>query len=96
MPSKPIDPSAIAALIAQDQKQENEKRQTRIKKGVFLTEPRTYDTWFSLPTHFGKCSSGDDCIDPRDNMVGKTMVANVNGGDICRYCFLAGANKESQ
>lgn len=92
MTGKPIDPSQIESLLKADDKREHDKRASQIKRKIFPTEPRTYDTWFTLPAHFGACTN-PSCTDPRENMVGKTMVADVNGSDICRYCFLAGVNK---
>ena len=91
MPANPLDAEAIANLLKADDKQQQEKANAKVKRGVVVTEPRTYETWFRLSTHFASCTN-KDCIDPRDNKVGKTMVAEVNGGEICRYCFLAGAN----
>lgn len=90
--SKSLDPAAIASLLKKEQEEENTKRSQRIKRKTFKFEPRTYDTWFDLPTRFAECTNAN-CVDPRDNKLGKTMVAEVNSGEICRYCFLAGANK---
>lgn len=90
--NRSLDPAQIASLLKQDDVQERAKRASRIKRKKLSTEPRTYDTWFHLPSHFGNCSN-DDCIDPRPNLYGKAMVADINGSDICRYCFLAGVNQ---
>jgi len=91
---KSIDPEMIASLLEQDDKEKADNAAKRIKKGKVVTEPRKYEVWFALPSHFGPCSN-PHCVDPRDNLVGKAMVAEVNGSDICRYCFLAGVNKSS-
>lgn len=92
MPGQALDPTQIANLLKADEKEEQKKRASQIRRKVYPTEPRNYDTWFALPTHFGACTN-EHCVDPRDNIVGKTMVASVNDSDICRYCFLAGVNK---
>jgi hypothetical protein len=92
--TKSLDPTQIASLLQQDDKEQQTKKAAQIKRKNFPTEPRTYDTWFALPTHFGACTNAS-CVDPRDNKLGKAMVADVNGGDICRYCFLEGVNKPS-
>lgn len=89
---KELDAAAIAGLLQQDDAQQTAKKAAQIRSKKFPTEPRTYETWFKLQTHFGECTNAS-CIDPRDNIVGKTMVADVNGSDICRYCFLEGVNR---
>jgi hypothetical protein len=91
VPKSSLDQEMIASLLKKDDEKQQEKVNARIKKGKYPTEPRTYETWFRLPTHFRECTN-KDCIDPRDNTLGKSMVAEVNGSEICRYCFLAGAN----
>lgn len=98
MTQKKIDASAIPGLLAVEEKAEKAKIAAKIRNKVYPTEPRDYETWFRLPTRFADCSVGDNCIDPRvdKNQTGKTMVANVNGSEICRYCFLAGANKDNE
>lgn len=91
--TKGLDPSQIASLLEQDNKKEQEKKNAQIRRKVFPIEPRTYDNWFRLPTHYAECTN-PDCIDPRKKKPNeKTMVADVNGGDICRYCYLQGVNK---
>lgn len=95
MPQKPLDVSALKGIVEANEKKEKEKIKAKIKNKNYPTEPRDYETWFRLPSRFADCSQGDDCLDPRvdKEQTGKTMVANVNGNDICRYCFLAGASK---
>ena len=90
--SQGLDPAKIEELLKADDQREQNKRAGQIRRKNFPTEPRTYDTWFKLPTKFSNCTN-PKCVDPRDNAVGKTMVADVNGGEICRYCFLEGVNK---
>jgi hypothetical protein len=52
---------------------------------------RSYHNWFySLNHSYSKCSN-PDCIDPRGT--DSAMVAEVNGEDMCRFCFLAGWNQ---
>jgi len=51
---------------------------------------RSYHNWFYQLNHtYAKCSN-PDCIDPRGT--DSAMVAEVNGKDMCRFCFLAGWN----
>jgi len=51
---------------------------------------RSYHNWFYQLNHtYAKCSNSD-CIDPRGT--DSAMVAEVNGKDMCRFCFLAGWN----
>jgi hypothetical protein len=92
--SKALDPTQIANLLKADDANQQARRASRIKSGKFPTEPRNYETWFALPTHFRECTN-PECKDPRDNKLGKAMVAEVNGKEICRYCFLEGANREA-
>jgi hypothetical protein len=90
--STPLDPTQIASLLKRDDEESQARGNARIRRKLNVTEPRTYEVWFKLTTHFDSCENVD-CVDPRDNKLGKAMVAEVNGGKICRYCFLAGANK---
>lgn len=92
--TKPLDQAAIQGLLKKAEEEDKQKQASQMRRKVFPTEPRTYATWFKLPTHFAECSNLE-CIDPRvdKEKSGKTMVAEVNGSEICRYCFLAGANK---
>lgn len=89
--SKNLDPTQIANLLKTDDEKQRSRANASIKRGKYPTEPRTYETWWKLPATFDKCTN-EDCVDPRDNITGKSMVAEVNGTKICRYCFLAGAN----
>jgi len=91
---KPLDLGTIAQLQNKAAEEAQKKQRVNIKNKQFPTEPRNYDTWWNLPTRFSDCSN-EHCTDPRVNKekTGKTMVAEVNGSDICRYCFLAGVNK---
>lgn len=95
---KPLDLKAIAGLVAEEDKREKEKITQKIRNKQYPTEPRDYETWFRLSTRFADCSMGDSCIDPRVDRTktGHTMVAMVNGSEICRFCFLAGANKPTE
>jgi hypothetical protein len=95
MTHKPLDVKAIAGLVAQADKEEKEEITRKVRNKAFPTEPRDYETWYKLPTRFADCTRGDDCIDERmsKSKTGHTMVAMVNGSEICRFCFLAGANK---
>jgi hypothetical protein len=97
MAQKPLDVGALKGLLAQEEKREQQQIATKIRNKNFPTEPRDFDTWFKLPTRFADCHQADECIDPRVDRTktGHTMVAMVNGSEICRYCFLAGANKVS-
>lgn len=91
--SKPIDPTQIASLIQADDKVQQTKQAAQIRRKIFPSEPRTYDTWFKLETHYRECTN-PHCIDPRKKEANeKTMVAEVNGSEICRYCFLEGVNR---
>lgn len=91
--TKGLDLSQIASLLEQDNKREQERKNAQIRRKVFPTEPRTYENWFRLPTRYAECTNSK-CIDPRKKKPNeKTMVAEVNGGEICRYCFLEGVNK---
>lgn len=97
MAQKKLDITAIAGLVKEDEKREKQKIQTKIRNKIYPTEPRDYETWFRLPTRFAECNNSE-CTDPRvdNSKTGNTMVAMVNGSEICRYCFLAGVNKESE
>lgn len=87
----PIDPVLAAAISAQAEQQEQQRVITGRRSKAVVVEPRTFEVWFKLPSHFGDCSN-PDCADPRDTKPGCNMVAGVNGSDLCRYCFLANVN----
>lgn len=95
MTQKPLDVNALQGLVAKEEEREKKERTAKIRNKAFPTEPRDFDTWFRLQTRFADCHQGEACIDPRVDrqLTGHTMVAMVNGSEICRYCFLAGANK---
>ena len=86
-----LSPDQIKALLAKP-----EKKGGRGKGGKTVdTSIRDYATWFKLAhkildkeeTEVVGCSN-ESCLDPRE---GRTiLVAEVNGLDMCRYCFLDG------
>lgn len=56
------------------------------------TEPREYATWWKLLQRISEdqCSN-PNCLDPRErNDRGRSILAEVKGEMICRYCFLDG------
>jgi hypothetical protein len=91
--SKALDPAVAAQLLKTAEAQSKERAATGRKSKAIVTEPREYSVWFKLSTHFGNCAN-PTCGDPRERKTeeGNTMVAMVNGSEICRYCFLAGVN----
>lgn len=92
--SKGLDMSAIAGILAADKKQAATKKATGKRRTKDRTEPRTFETWWTFFHSLGNCSN-PECKDVRPHKVeeGNTMVAEINGKDSCRYCFLDGYNR---
>ena len=86
-----LTPDQIKALLAKP-----EKRGGRSKSGKSIdTSVRDYNTWFKLAhkildkeeVEVLGCEN-ENCLDPRE---GRTvLVSEVNGINMCRYCFLDG------
>lgn len=83
-----VDAATLSRVLAQG----NTKTRQRKSKKIDTTI-RTYKVWFSLQHRFGECSN-DNCTDPRPSRTGqekdKAMIAEIEGSDMCRYCFLEG------
>lgn len=78
MALKKISDAQADALLRQPQPK------TRTKK----KKERTHRVWFyELEQRMGECSN-PDCVDPRDLM--QVHVAEVEGVEMCRFCFIAG------
>lgn len=95
----PIDPDKLQRLLELKNKPKPRRGGGRKKSGVD-TSVRTYETWFKLHTHVydnaGEKLSCDNpnCLDPRED--GKVkMIAEVDGVNMCRYCFLGGYGLEN-
>lgn len=90
--NKSLDAAAIAALLKADAAKPARSGGGGARKPKTTASlPREYPTWFKLVTVFGSCDN-PDCGDPRPEKVeeGNTMVADIDGKNSCRYCFLAG------
>lgn len=89
-----VDPKELSRVL----KQGNTTTRSR-KTSTVDTSVRTYKVWFALPLKFGECSN-EGCTDPRPSRTGeekdKTLVAEIKGRAMCRYCFLGGYGLASQ
>lgn len=81
----------INAILAQPER----KRNNNSKSGIDLSI-RTHETWFALAHKLIDTSTGElsecsnpNCNDPRTGHRRK-MTANINGQEVCRYCFFDG------
>lgn len=82
-----LDRIQIEALLKKDKEKPAKTGGTRKDR----TAERSYENWFKQKQHFGDCEF-PDCTDPRPKRAGTTMVVEVKGVKLCRYCFLAGVN----
>jgi hypothetical protein len=97
MPLTGMSRDEIMALKSNVEKQKKDGGRSRSGKKVDTSE-RTFQTWFKLAhktmddseDNYGepmKCAN-ESCQDPNPGRV--SLVAEVNGKWMCRYCYLAG------
>jgi hypothetical protein len=83
MPTQPLDLNFLNDLLSQPDKAPRTKK---------LSDTRDNDTWFSLFHKIMGTCSNENCISiemqqPRGR---NRVTADVNGHEMCRFCFLYG------
>lgn len=91
----PLPKELLAQLVAGNN---TPQKRGRKKKSGIDTSVRDVQTWFKLghklfdeddPDKYSLCDN-PNCPDPRPAQGKRTVVAEVEGVRMCRFCFLAG------